>query len=301
MSRLEVLWRIGLDDYVWTCDIAYNEWTDFILPDPNHFDYGRFVTNFSGAFGYLRCSAPIYLLWCTTMAFGTGYTSRIFSSIVMQKLAPLGYPVYLLHLAVTRYYWVATRGLKQQYWWGREGEFPFPVEWWEFFLVTFISVGIGGMVNTYLVPPCLPYTISWGVRVCTLISSFVTACASCFGIDLSEKEPEEDKKSGAGPEETATYKQLRVMIRGLTGMEVTRDLPLDHLGLDSLGATALLGTLRSTVPAARNLTLRELQECGTVGSLHEFLDGGNSITGADGVSSQEGTASDTDEQQKVPP
>ena len=287
-------WRIGLDDYVWTCDITYNEWTDYIQPDPNHFDFGRFVTNFSGAFGYLRCSAPIYLLWCSTMAFGTGYTSRIFASKMMQRLAPLGYPVYLLHLAVTRYYWVATRGLEKQYWWGREGEFPFPVEWWEFFLVTFVSIAIGGLVNAFLVPSCLPYTISWGVRVCTGISRGVATCAACVGIDLTEKE-EEDKKNGEV--ETATYKQLRVMIRGLTGMEVTKDLPLNHLGLDSLGATALLGTLRSTVPAANTLTLRQLQECDTVGSLHEFLDGGNSTTAGEpsGASSQAGTASDTDE------
>ena len=120
--------RPGLEDYVWTCGITYDEFVTYIHPDPNHFEFGRFTTNFSGGFGYLRCSAPVFLLWCSTMAFGTGYTSRIFSSHVFKKyLAPLGYPVYLIHMAVARYYWVATRGLKREFWWGREGEFPFPV------------------------------------------------------------------------------------------------------------------------------------------------------------------------------
>ena len=40
-----------------------------------------------------------------------------------------------------------------------------------------------------------------------------------------------------------------------------------------IGAAALLGTLRSSVPAARKLTLRQLQDCDTVGDLANCLDG----------------------------
>ena len=62
------------------------------------------------------------------------------------------------------------------------------------------------------------------------------------------------------------------MVRGLTGVEVTPTLQLRHLGLDSLGAAALLGMLRSSVPAAQSLTLQQLQECDTVGDLTNILE-----------------------------
>jgi len=276
--------RNGLEDYVWTCQITYTEFVDYIQPDPNHFEFGRFTTNWSGAFGYLHVSAPIFLLWCATMAFGTGYTSRIFASKLFTFLAPLGYPVYLLHLSVVRYYWVATRGLKKEFWWGREGEYPVPIEWWEFFLVLIMSTILGGLINSFLVPPCLPYTISWGVRVCSWISRISSTCAryifgeGFFDGDVDENTPM--KNECVNGEDSKTFHQLKTMIRGLTGInEVKRDLPLQHLGLDSLGATALLGTLRSTVPAARDLTLKELQGCQTVGNLLDFLDGVDRVEG----------------------
>ena len=125
----------GLDDYVYTCGVTYEEFVDHIQPDPNHNELGRFVTNFSGGMGYVRIPAPLFALWVASMAFGQGYTARFFGSKLMTTLAPLGYPVYLMQMAVARYYWLATRGLERQDWWGKEGEYPFPVEWYEFFLI----------------------------------------------------------------------------------------------------------------------------------------------------------------------
>lgn len=280
-------WRPGLDNYQWTCDITYDEFVDYIHDDEKLYEFGRFTTNLAGGFGYLRCSSPVFLLWCSTMAFGTGYTSRIFSSYVFkQYLAPLGYPVYLVHMSVARYYWVATRGLKREHWWGREGEFPFPVEWWEFFLIIIISIVLGAFINILLVPHLLPHTISIGVKVCTKISEVVGWCAGkCCKTQSLESEPDAYyKKDGraSSADETSTMKQLKHMIRGLTGIEVvSRDMVLKHLGLDSLGATALLRTLRSTVPAARKLTLRQLNECETVGSLHDLLDDRSSASASE--------------------
>ena len=43
--------------------------------------------------------------------------------------------------------------------------------------------------------------------------------------------------------------------------------------MDSLGATALLGALKSTVPNAKKLTMAQLSTCETVGDLVKVLDG----------------------------
>ena len=272
--------------YVWTCDITYGEWVDHILPDPNHVEYGRLPTNWSGAAGYLRCTAALFLFWIATMAFGQGYTCRLFESKIMTRLAPLGYPLYLVHMAVTRYYWIATRGLEREYWFGREGEFPFPVEWYEFFLLLFLSVLVGFLIDTFLAPLLMPYTISWGVGVCNWISGTLSRrFGSCFrssnGSDekkIHAQHPECSRLDLASPTATSSYDKIATMSRGLTGMNLTADIPLRHMGLDSMGAAALLGMLRSAVPTARNLTLQQLQTCDTISSLVHLLDGVDSAT-----------------------
>merc|ERR1712176_1314071 len=108
--------------------------------------YGRFITHWAFAFGYCRAAAVFFALWITSMAFGQGYTARIFSSKLMTRLAPLGYPIYMLQMPVARYYWLATRGFERQEWWGIEGEYPFPVQWYEFFLILFITIVVGGII-----------------------------------------------------------------------------------------------------------------------------------------------------------
>ena len=70
----------------------------------------------------------------------------------------------------------------------------------------------------------------------------------------------------------SNFDQIKSMVLGLTGVQVTSSTELRTLGLDSLGATALLGMLRASVPAAKGLTLRELQSCDTVGDLAAVLD-----------------------------
>jgi acyl carrier protein len=63
------------------------------------------------------------------------------------------------------------------------------------------------------------------------------------------------------------------IVKRITGnQDVVRATNLRELGLDSLGETALLGTLRASVPAARKLTLRQLSTIETVGQLVDALD-----------------------------
>lgn len=267
----------GREDYVWACGITYNEFADFIQPDPHHKEYGRFPTNFGGAFGYLRAAAPLMLLWISSMAFGAGYTSRLFSSKVMTTLAPLGYPVYLLHIAVARYYWLATRGWDREHWFEISGEYPFPVQWFEVFIILCITIVLGYFINSILVPPLMPHSISLGVKVCTFVSSSVARC-QCFQTEQSVSEELSSQESFDGQVNESTYKQVQRMVRDLTGVDVNRSIKLRYLGLDSLGAAALLGMLHASVPAAKKLTILQLAECETVGCLSDLLDESRSET-----------------------
>ncbi|CAB9499627.1 7a-methyl-1,5-dioxo-octahydro-1H-inden-4-yl [Seminavis robusta] len=238
----------GREDYRWICGITHEEWINVIQPDPNHIEYGRFPTMFGGAIGYLRTIAPLLLFWIAAMGFGNGYTAKFFSSRIMTRLAPLGYPVYLLHMGTARYYWIATRGWVKQDWWELGGEIPFPVQ-----------------------------CISLGVRVC----SFVSKCVKCITCQKAQEQELENDDSFDGQIKVSTYNQVKTMVRGLTGVDVNRSIKLKYLGLDSLGATALLGMLRASVPAAKNLTIQQLQECETVGCLSDFLDESSSLISGD--------------------
>lgn len=279
----------GRDDYAWVCDITFDEFKNYIKDDPNHIEFGKFPSMFSGAIGYMRLSAPLFLLWIAAMGFGNGFTAWFFQTKLMTGLAPLGYPVYLLHMGITRYYWIATRGWNWEPWWDIEG-YPFPVEWYEMFALLGITITIGFFVNRFIMPLLMPHSISMGVKVCLFVSRWVK-WATC------RKDPDDEKEeSYDGNIRVSTYNQVKKMVMGLTGVEVTRSMKLRHLGLDSLGATALLGMLRASVPAAKNLSLSQLQECETVGCLADSLDDSVSLTsssegGTKRSGSQGGTSS----------
>ena len=261
--------------YVYACDITQSEFADYIQDDPYHDEKGRFPTIISGAFGYLRISAPLFLLWVFSMAFGNGFVVRFFSSRFMTALAPLGYAVYLLHNAIGRYYWALTRGIKKEFWFPITCEYPFPVEWWEALIILLSSVGLGYIVNTFLVPPIMPFFINLGVKTCHLVSSIIKDHFHLPSIDDDDDDENEafsvPKAVVCGPSSSST-EQIEVMVRGLTGIEVTRSTKLQQLGLDSLGAAALLGMLRASVASAKALSLQQLQSCETVGCLSDLLD-----------------------------
>ena len=71
------------------------------------------------------------------------------------------------------------------------------------------------------------------------------------------------------------------MVKGLTGRDdVTRCTSLRGIGLDSLGATALLSILRTSVDKAKDLTMQDLAKFQTVGDLVDFLDDRDSFRGS---------------------
>lgn len=242
--------------YVGACGVTYDEFVDYIHPDPNDaLNNGRWLTAIGGILGFLRLGTPVVLLWIFGLSFGRGLTACIMRNKVMAALAPLAYPIYLLHGPIARYYWVATRGLEHQFWFEKALLYPFPVQWYEFLLILGISLVLGLLIDRLLMPMLMPRTVKLGVKVC----SAIIACCRCG----------EQRVVSA---EATTFEQVEAMVKGLTGAEVTRSTDLHHLGLDSLGATALLSTLRANVAAAKDLTIQQLAEFRTVGELVEFLD-----------------------------
>jgi oxalate---CoA ligase len=276
-----------LDDYVMACDVTVDEFYSYVQPADDDYASDRYETTFSSIMGYWRVSNMLFLLWIFSLGFGASnsVTVSILGSQVMTRLAPLAYPIYLLHMAVSRSYWLITRGPEAQEWWSWAGLHPFPVEWYECFIILGITMLLGFVANTYLVPMLIPHTISVGVRVSTLICNCLyRRCGRCCcgflrpdGETIREELPSSaergmDSSSCTDQDENSAYDQLTAMVRGLTGVQVNRSMQLRNLGLDSLGATALLGMLRASVPAAKALTLQQLQQCETLGALADFLD-----------------------------
>lgn len=271
-SAEECSHRFDIDGQYRVENITYEEYVEHVHPD---LDYsGRYDQVFSLAMGYWKMSAPLILLWVTSMAFGNGMTSQLFGHWIMTSLAPLGYPIYLLQYAVQRYYWLATRGLEAKHWWVEAGLYPFPVEWYETFIVLGLTMLLGAAVNRWLVPLLMPKTISWGVSVCSWISQRSACCLSlcCCGETARDSDTQGDDDTNSASSTNSTLDQIKGMVVGLTGVHVTESMELRTLGLSSLGATALLGMLRASVPAAKRLTLRQLQSCTTVGDLVNLLD-----------------------------
>ena len=110
------------------------------------------------------------------------------------------------------------------------------------------------------------YTIKAGIAIIRFFARFCCCCC-CSEAAKSSR----DGKGDDGSE--STLQQVQNLIKGLTGGNQLVDgtTSLRDIGLDSLGATALLGTLRASLPSARVLTLRQLEACETVNELVAIL------------------------------
>jgi len=250
-------------DYVYTCDITYDEFVEFIHPDPEDPNTGRFVTPFSGLFGFLRVGTPLMFLWIFGLSFGRGITAWMLEARVLSSLSHLAYSVYLLHVPIARYYWMATRGREAEFWWPMAASYPFPLEWYELLVIIGICVALGALIDKFLTPRLMPHSVKLGVAVLNCLSRCMCCCCSRRGVAAS-----------AGDEATppSTYNEIQQFVKGLTSLDVSRDTNLRDLGLDSLGATALLGTIRASVDKASDLRMRDLVQCETVGELADILD-----------------------------
>lgn len=244
--------------FVRACDLTYDEFVDYAHPEPEDPNDGRLETDLGSLLGFIRLGTPLVLLWLYALAFDRGLTARFLQIKPLQMLSPLTYPVYLLHVPVSRYYWLATRGADPEFWWRRAAEYIIPVDWYEFFIILAISTLLGWFINKFLVPNLMPHTVKLGTDVCSFLSRRI-----CMN------QPSEHEEASS---DDSTMMQVERMVKGLTGAAVSRSTLLNTIGLDSLGAAALLGTLRMHVPKAKKLTVQEVAKFKTVGDLVNHID-----------------------------
>lgn len=252
--------------YYRACSITYDEFVEFVhtTEDDNVF-FGRWGTTAGVLLGFCRMATPAVLVWLYGMSHGQGLTARVFNNAILQKLSHLAYPMYLLHVPIGRYYWYATRGTTAEHWWNVAGGFPLPVEWWEVPIIIVICLILGYLMDHYLVQHLSRYTVKYGVVVCEWIMKW--CCGCCCGSKAHQTD------ETASPDETSHLVVVQTLVEGLTGSShVDASTELRDLGLDSLGATALLGILKANIPAARRLSLPCLANMTTVGDLIEYLE-----------------------------
>ena len=295
----------GGDTYINACGITYHEFIDYVYNRPTDLLPGRFVSKYTIALAYFRWFTPLLLCWIYTMSYGYGITASIFNLKVFQWLGPQAYSLYLLHIPISIYYWMITRDIQSATsFYNIVGEYPLPVQWYETIVIIIISVIVGLVLDKYIVKRIQPYTIQFGIYICSLISSSLRHVV--FGIKkvvttatTTKSSSESDTTTDDGETSTTTttpttattkaptattttiFNQVQLLVQRLTGQDVnsiTNDTELKNLGLDSLGATALLSLLKvtfatTTVPAIKNLTMRELIDIETVGDLVDLLGG----------------------------
>jgi peptidoglycan/LPS O-acetylase OafA/YrhL/acyl carrier protein len=259
------------EELVWACNVTWDEYVHYVHGDEECWaTFGRWEVEITHAFWDYRLGSPLVMIWLYGLAFGQGITANIMKSRLLQFLAPLSYPVYLLHIPIARYYWLATRGSEAKQWWSMTGDYPVPVDFHEMLLIFGISILLGYLIDRYILPHVIPYTVNIGVFVCQNLSDW-------FGI------PSKMSSAGTG---TSVYDQVQHVVKALSGVDVSQSSSLDSLGLDSLGATAFLGTLRASLPTAKRLSLQKLVAFETVGDLVDFLSENECTT--PGVGNQEG-------------
>lgn len=246
-------------EYVEACDVTRDEfikygWTSEI-------NNGTWPSDLAFIMGDGRFVFPLILLWIYGMAYGRGCTASLFSLRITQFLAPYAYPLYLLHVPVLRFYWIATRGGSARFWWDDAGRFPFPIEVWEVYLVIFICLFFSMFVNFAIVRRLMPISIAVYVRAYEFLVSCLSPQNSYSGVGEITASP-------------SVFKQVSTLVESLTGnQQLTSSTQLEDLGFHSLGAAALLGTLRATVPSAKDLNMGQLASCETVGDLIFLLEG----------------------------
>jgi acyl carrier protein len=259
--------------YVRACSITYDEFVDYVHTEEadDSINMGRWGTDLGSILGYVRIATPLVLLWLYGMAYGHGLTARIMKTFILQRLAHLAYPLYLLHVPIGRYYWYITRGPEAEHWWLDAAGFPIPLDWYEVILVILIGLVLGHFLDRYLVPYLSKYTVSFGVTTCQFIARRFIGCLrrNCC---CCTPPPTDIGAMDEQPIRTNLDK-VQKLVEDLTGSgKINRATHLKDLGLDSLGATALLGIIKASIPTAQSLTTAKLIAMTTVGELVEFLD-----------------------------
>mmetsp|Transcript_16731 Transcript_16731/g.37628 ORF Transcript_16731/g.37628 Transcript_16731/m.37628 type:complete len:471 (+) Transcript_16731:1802-3214(+) len=253
------------DEWYEVCNVSHQEFVNYIHSDPDMASLGRYESELGNLIGWSRLGTIIILLWVFSLSFGHGLTVYLFQSRILQTLSTVAYPVYLLHGAVGQLYWILTRGLAKEFWFEAVLGYPIPVEWWETPIILVLTCALGKFSEVFLVSKLMPYTVRLGVFVCTKLE-----CCICYKICCKQMD---DEDSSGFPENN--FDLLKKMFVDLTGNDrITPSTSLNGLGLDSLGTTALLSTVKASVPefSSKKLTMKILLKMETVGDLVDFLD-----------------------------
>lgn len=262
--------QLTSDSLVKVCDVSYEEFVTYLHDSPITPTMGRFPTQVGLYVGRLRMGTPIAMLWIYGLAQGHGLTARIMRLTPLVRLSSLTYHLYLLHVPIARFYWLATRPdslSSRQFWYSSAPLYPFPIEWWEVIILIAICLILGAAIEHFLTPMIQPQTVRGGVWVCDKISSFFKPRTKRSVATASH-----EHVSSENCEPVSTEDLIKAKVQGVTGVAITRDTNLRELGLDSLGTSALLSTIRSATPLAEKLSVHDLSNLETVGELVDYLE-----------------------------
>jgi acyl carrier protein len=185
-------------------------------------------------------------------------------------MAPAAYPLYLFHFPLAQY-WVLLREElnietnaldRSDYNPADPNAFSyFPLAWWEFLLFVPLATALALFVAHVL-----------NARVTAMfMNNFNTLYSCCSCVCGSQ----EGSLVEAGAQ-NALFTILDV-VSGLTGADADGTTPITQLGLDSFGASALVGILRSRVPDVpiKVADVYALETVGDIASLIERTRGEN--------------------------
>ena len=240
---------------LWAENVTMEEFDVIRADQISWVSVGRWESQFIANMWVYRWAGPLVALWLYGLAFGHGLTATLMSTKPMQFLGQLSYTVYFLHITVAKYYWFVTRGLEPHDWWLTVGEYPFPYSYLELWVVLLITGFAGYYLDRYAMPLVAPYTIGGWVFVFRAFERLLNPSLT---------------KESIG--ENSVLDQVKNIVLGISGIEVSMSTRLDSMGLDSLGAGAFLGLLRQRVSAAKSLSVTQVSsEFETVEDLVSFL------------------------------
>jgi len=204
-----------------------------------------------------RFGTPVICLYIYGLAVGHGITAKVLGSNFMVKwLAPAAYPLYLFHWPLFSY-WSLLRdflGVKRVDL-EKAGNGAFGITpWWEFLMflpvITALALFVAHVLNSYAT-----------VLFMNLFDHLYCCCTCVCG--------RQGRLMDEGGQ-NALFTILDV-VSGLTGADVDGTTLISHLGLDSFGASALVGILGSRVPDV-HLKAADVYELETVGDIAALIE-----------------------------
>jgi acyl-CoA synthetase (AMP-forming)/AMP-acid ligase II len=254
---------------------SYEEWRS----ESNLSNVGRFRTPLHTMLWSQRWGTSVIASWFFALAAGRGATAWFLSRpLFARRLAPLTYPLYMLHPATAGYFYVAVPQWQDQQhpaYVSISPLYPFQLPWWMLFVVLAVSLVLGALFNEFVNPWLLPYMVRYWRFLLRIYSQLLCSCGlRCFGepqrADLNALPTSPDTEE-CDRFETPVEVTLRA-IRELTGTDVHLDTCLWNAGLTSIGTTALSGMLRCAIPHAPRISPFRLQRCDTVADVVRLVE-----------------------------